>query len=325
MLQSRTLHPPIVYAIILLSIVLQFMATFVYMDFLHLVAALIIPLIFLIIAGVFARESVFFLIVPIILYFSDRIYIFLMNGLYALDLIANDPTLGFAGISFYILNLVRIMAAISIATYAVYVISAKSESGWKLLHRLVGILLIIQGIEFLFWLSYFPSTGVDLLFAPGMLYFPAIMYALTHPTWHVLDFEKSFANQGSIISNQKPASQSEPSEHPYPSHPGHASWQPHPAHTSGGPVTTQKTGASVTCPHCQATNRASDNFCLKCGMRIKAAAQTPPSQKTPAGYKSENIRPTQGSTSLMNVCPECQTENVNQSPYCLSCGHNLKH
>ena len=326
MLQSRSYHSAVILSILLASIVFLFMATFITMDFFHLLSALIIPLIFLIISGVFLRESVFFLIAPLILYFSDRVYIFLMNGLYALDLIANDPTIGFAGFAFYVLNLVRTMLAIGIATYAVYAISAKSEKSWRLLHRWFGILLAIHIVEYLFGISYFPSTFLELLFAPGTLYFPVIMFTLTHPKWYVIDFEQSFTDQGSLFQGAIP--ESKPVEHPYPSQGGHASWQPSPPHASqSGAYVTSKTGSTVICPHCQTENRATDNFCKKCGQSIKERVSNPkqapqqqPQQRAPIQTQSPQYSP----QAIMAICPECQSENIQKSPYCLSCGRNLK-
>ena len=326
MLQSRSFHSTVILSILLASIVFLFMATFIIMDFFHLLSALIIPLIFLIISGFFLRDSVFFLIAPLILYFSDRVYIFLMNGLYALDLIANDPTIGFAGVAFYALNLVRTMLAIGIATYAVYAISAKSEKSWRLLHRWFGILLAIHFLEYLFMISYFPSTFLDMLFAPGTLYFPIIMFTLTHPKWYALDFEQSFTDQGSLF--QVPVPQSKAVEHPYPSQGGHASWQPSPPHVSqSGSYVTSKTGSSVICPHCQTENRATDNFCKKCGQSIKervSRQQQAPQQYIQQRSSIQTKSPHHSSHAIMAICPECQSENIQKSPYCLSCGHNLK-
>lgn len=326
MLQSRSYHPTVIISILLASIVFLFMATFITMDFFHLLSALIIPLIFLIISGVFLRESVYFLIAPLILYFSDRIYIFLMNGLYALDLIANDPTIGFAGFAFYVLNLVRTMLAIGIATYAVYAISAKSEKSWRLLHRWFGILLAIHVVEYLFGISYFPSTFLEFLFAPGTLYFPIIMFTLTHPKWYVLDFEQSFSDQGSLFQSPIPPRPA-PAEHPYPSQGGHASWQPSSQSSSqSGAYVTPKMGLTVICPHCQTQNRATDNFCKKCGQSIKERTNAPqqnpqnPQKASPVRKEPSYHAP----QAIMHICPECQSENVQKSPYCLSCGHNLK-
>lgn len=323
MLQSRSYHSNLILSVILASIVLLFMLTFISMDFLHLLSALIIPLIFLIISGVFVRESVYFLIAPLILYFSDRVYIFLMNGLYALDLIANDPTIGFAGFSFYVINLLRTILAIGIATYGVYTISAKSDKSWRLLHRWVGILLVIQGVEYLFGISYFPSSVLELLFAPGTLYFPIIMFTLTHPKWYVLDFEKSFIEKP--MSFQQSNVQSAPHGHPYSSQAGHASWQPSDQHSHQEiPYVTANTGAKVICPHCQTENRATDNFCKKCGQSIKShssqAQQKPSPNARPVKPQASYQKP----TAILHVCPECQSENIQNSPYCLSCGHNLK-
>ena len=327
MLQSRTIHSTIFIFIILASILIQFMTTFVYMDLMHLFSALVIPMIFIIIAGVFVRESIFFLIVPIILYFTDRVYIFLMNGLYAVDLIANDPTIGFAGASFYVINLFRIMFAIGLSVYAVVAISAKSEKGWAMTHRLMGILLVTHIIEFLFWNGYFIGSSIDLLYGPGAMYFPILMFSLTNPKWHQIDFENSFTSP----PTGTPVTRSSSGTHPYPSHPGQ-SWQPSGHASAGGlnesppqmPPNFNQSSApnTVVCPNCQTRNRASDNFCLKCGTRIKSVTSPKPQPSSSATRQSASAQSV--SAQILRVCPECNTENSSQSPYCLTCGHNLK-
>ena len=330
MLRIRTYTPNIIYFIILASVIIQFMLTFVHMDFMHLFSALILPLVFIVIAGVFVRESIFFIIAPIILYFSDRVYIFLINGLYALDLIANDPTIGFAGSGFYVINLSRMMFAIGVSIYAVYVISAKSDSGWSLLHRLSLILLIGQSIEFLFWFSYFVVPSSQFLFAPSMAYFPILMFTLTHPTWFTVDFTSSFVDDGSILkSSLIPASSASQSYMP------HTSVQPAQRHATQPQVNPglapsnaiSKRGVSkVICPHCQTENRATDNYCLKCGQRIKTpngGVKTPPPINH-ATISKRQAPPKNTAYRIATVCPECHTENVNKSPFCLNCGHNLK-
>lgn len=316
MLMTRKVQVNVIYFIILASVIIQFMSTFVYMDLFHLLSALILPLVFIIIAGIFIRESVFFLIGPIIIYFSDRIFIFLHNGLYALDLISNDPTLGFAGVGFYTLNLLRMMFAIGVAVYAVYVISAKSESGWKLLHRLASILLIVQTIEFLFWFSYFFVPSMQVLFAPSMLYFPLIIFALTHAKWYAIDFSKSFANQGPILSSP---------EMNLPKNQGHPYYQR--VSQGGTSMTSSQSGATtqpanqIICSHCQAANRSTDNYCLNCGKQIKSMAG--PAQSTQHTHTPPK-KSYHSATEIVSTCPECQNENTTQSPYCLNCGRNLK-
>ena len=329
MLRIRSYTPNIIYFVILASVIIQFMATFVYMDFMHLFSALILPLIFIVIAGVFVRESIFFVIAPIILYFSDRVYIFLINGLYALDLIANDPTIGFAGSGFYVINLSRMMFAIGVSIYAVYVISAKSDSGWRLLHRLSLILLIAQGVEFLFWFSYFIVPSSQFLFAPSMAYFPIVMFTLTHPAWFTVDFTQSFADDESFL---KPTSATVSSSgHPYMSYPSAQptltpSTQPTTSPRMAPNYTSNRAANKVICPHCQTENRATDNFCLKCGQRIKAISHggktAPPAHQAPAAKRQ--APPKNIAYRIAPVCPECQTENINKSPFCINCGHNLK-
>lgn len=79
----------------------------------------------------------------------------------------------------------------------------------------------------------------------------------------------------------------------------------------------------AACPHCGATNRDGDRFCMVCGKPLGAPPTQQPRQPAPAAEPAAEAAGLDGLLDAGVVCPNCDTYNDPEAKACVSCGASL--
>ncbi len=311
MIQVKDQRVKFVFAVIGFGIFIHFSANFTQMaahpD--YFVGSVVIPLIFLIMATLFIKESMYFLMIPLLAYFSERLF----NLFNFIEYFSNEASLrDVIGIDtlFLYTYLIRVALGITISLLIVFAITSKSQKAWSRSHQLTTILLILHGIQLLTMPRYREADlFIRLLQVPNMMYFSVIAFVITHPKYYWINFDQQFNPyvQSPLSFSQNGFSQ-----------PGSVASRPGLSVAPSAPV------KQIICPQCAANNKPGNDVCHQCGgglngvLTLKSAPAMPkPPRQTPSSGS-----PSATPSTLLSTCPECKQSNSG-STYCLNCGHSL--
>jgi tetratricopeptide (TPR) repeat protein len=100
----------------------------------------------------------------------------------------------------------------------------------------------------------------------------------------------------------------------------------------GAPLKSEPKPATVPCPKCRYENKPDSAFCITCGNSLKAD-KAEPKRDIPSepGKAREESKPRPGPRKkaapkppAQIVCPQCRSENDQDSAFCINCGSSLK-
>lgn len=313
MIQIKDSRVNILYAAIGLGMFVHFIQNFVAMADkpMYFVGSVFVPLIFLITVTLFIKESMYYLLIPLIAYFSERLFVLLNLGRFMI--FEYNPVFVSAtdNLNIY-LNLLRNGFSIVVVITLILAMTSKSMKTWQRTHQLVIILLILQILQILTMTSYRSDFFGILLQVPLFSYFGLISYYVTHPKYFVIYFDPNLAqfSHSSMMSHASSSSQI--------GHMSQAGMTSQGSSSGYRPIKEAYVPTSRICPQCAANNKLDAQTCHQCGNGLDQAA-------APIIQKSSNSRSHQSSNQNISAtitCPECQ--HVNQGTnYCLNCGHSL--
>lgn len=313
MIQVKDTRVNILFAVIALGMFVHFIQNFLAMSNnpMYFIGSVVVPLVFLIMMALFVRESMYFLLIPLIAYFSERLFI-LLNQSNFLLLRYNSIFYSPAETFYIYLNLFRNLFAIVVALMLILALTSKSMKTWQKAHQFVIILIVLQVLQLLTFNQFRSDFFAVLLQVPLFLYFALIAYYVTHPKYFAIYFDPHLAqfSHSSMMSHASYSSQ--------------AGQMSQAGMTSQGsssgyrPIKEAHVPTSRICPQCAANNKLDAHVCHQCGNGLDQSA-APIFQKSSSPKSHQASKP---NISATITCPECQ--HVNQGTnYCLNCGHSL--
>jgi hypothetical protein len=315
MIQVKDTRINIVFGLIAFAMIIHFIQNFIPMADrpIYFIGSVIIPIVFLIMMTLFIKESMYFMLIPLIAYFSERLYTlihlvrFMIFDYVSVFYSASDI------LNIY-LNLIRNTIALSVAVILILAITSKSDKLWRRTHQWSLILLAFHILQLLTLSQYRTDFFGVFLQIPIFMYFSLMVYFLTHRKFYNIYFNQPFA-AGSFA----PMS----SQSGYMSH-GSALSQPGYASSSGvssqpKPASPPKISSQI-CQNCAANNSIDAQVCHQCGVSLNQSNNIP---RTNAQLNPSSPTTKPSSQALSVTCPECNHVN-HGSHYCLNCGHSLK-
>lgn len=317
MIQLKDNRVNILFAVIAFGMFIHFIQNFIQMSNqpMYFIASVVVPLIFLIMSTLFIRESMYYLLIPLIAYFSERVFVLLNLGRYfiydynSFFLSATD------NLNVY-LNLIRNSLGIIVALMVILAITNKSLKLWQRSHQWVMILLVIQLLQLLTMTGFRSELFEILLQTPLFLYFGLTVFFITHPKYYLIAFDAQSGagmSYGSMMSHPGTLSHQNNLSQPGVSSSSNS------GQAQAKPINRPVVPTSRICPQCAANNKAEAQSCHQCGSSLNGSVfknSTPTLQSTPPASK-----PYSESIVVIN-CPECGQSNQNTT-YCLNCGHSL--
>jgi len=310
MIQVKDSKVNILLIVIGFGMFIHFIQNFVAMTDrpMYFIGSVVIPIIFLIMTALFIKESMYFLLIPLIAYFSERFFILVNLGRFLIFEYNSAFISATDNLNIY-LNLIRNSLALGVVVTVILAVTSKSPKLWHRSHQWAVILIIFHVLQILTMTAFRSDFFGILLQLPIFLYFTLIIYVLTHPKYYTIYFDQAFVPPNLSYSASQPGTFS---HHSVMSHPGTLS------SSSGSQTSNQGMAKTQICPHCAANNKMDAQVCHQCGNHLN---QTPtPIMSQPIQSSSRPTPPSNTNTAI--TCPECQQVN-HDTNYCLNCGHSL--
>lgn len=266
----------------------------------------LIPLVFLVTFTGLIQRHRYWIFLPLLIYYTDRMALFLQYNVAALNQVL-DQTMFMANDWFVIVNSLRLILLFVLIISYIYIVVHERYQALSYFNIYALVLVIVHTIELLIARSVSQET-IIYLYLPISISVSLLLYLLSHAKMITyLTNAVEYQEISSTVPSQslkKPVPSSDYALEPEPQTdptPSRSTSPPKAKPASSKPIKTQ----TVVCPKCGQNNRADNADCDNCGKSLRRSAK-------------------QQSVGKSKTCSNCQQTLSPQDTYCLHCGQSVR-